>query len=52
MPPENAMEYKSVNNGGKCPVAPDVLTYNMKVAKNVIPSIPFFGMNFNTPYFS
>lgn len=43
MPPENAMEYKSAHNGGKCPDAPDLIAFSTQAAKNVFPPIPFLG---------
>lgn len=41
MPPENAIEYKSVTNGGTCPVVPDLLTYERQAAINTGSPLPF-----------
>lgn len=43
MPPENAVKFKSVTNGGNCPVVPDLVTFESQVAKNT----SFDNMNEN-----
>lgn len=40
MPPENALEYKSVANGGNCPVADDLTTYLIQAEENIGQPLP------------
>ncbi|KAJ6637997.1 hypothetical protein Bhyg_10729 [Pseudolycoriella hygida] len=40
MPPENAVQYESVSNGGTCPDASNLLIYLIQAAKNIGISIP------------
>ncbi len=35
MPAENALEYKSVENGGNCPVADDLVNYLIQAEENI-----------------
>ncbi|KAJ6637998.1 hypothetical protein Bhyg_10730 [Pseudolycoriella hygida] len=47
MPPENAVRYESVSNGGTCPDAPNLLSFTIQAAKNVGVPIPISGSQSN-----